>query len=1145
MKKRIQKTSLILILSVLTAFVVQAQERIVGGVKADLHEYPWQAALVSASGDGYCGASVISNQWILTAAHCLEGEDESSVFVRVGSEDPYAEGGATYSVSEVIVHPDYADVATGSDIALIKLSEPLKFTHNVQPIAIMSPEQDYLQEVGTLALTSGWGSLSSGGPSAGILQAVELPIVSNRVACGVDQDENGNSGAYSCDEVDTTMICAGYLGLGGKDACQGDSGGPLVVRNASDTNWLLVGATSWGNGCADPDFPGIWSRVSYFYDWVNDYAGIYNEDNDWVYSDYGCTDSLACNFDSSALYDDGGCLELDECGECGGDGPEAGYDCAGFCTGTEFTVSMSDAYGDGWNGAELSIGESTVSLYSDSLGAADICLDMSECHMIEVTAGEFPDEISWTFGNHSGGAPYLGRVGECGDSLLDPFTCQKGPQDFIDSLFTPFDTACFSPLHGSWALAFSSEDDDQPQIDSFETYIHFEGINTFTVTSISAYEHETDFGSYLFEGNVLYLLFDEERVEPYEYTLEGDSLTLNGLEDDISYILTSVETIKGCLNPDSPDYVSDANLGDGCSMVGCMNWMALNFDPYANEEDGSCIFNPSDSTGFQNPCVRDYISHFDTARRGGHFFCPSPIQGSWEVTSFIEDGVNDLDDNVQMFIHFEYMSSLTLSVVSPLESFSEHGTYMFNKDTLMLNFMEDSAEWYGVNFYEDSTVLTGLYENITIVLVKGEEPHNCDDPNRPMPLDMLNTAEDPCYMPGCMDVYAMNYNSFASEDDGSCFYDHNDTTGYYNPCDYGGYPVYNDSTYYDGNYPTDMTDHDDCTLKGCTDDYAMNYNPYATQEDGSCFYDHHDTTDYHHPCEDDYSSYYDSLDYQNNFPCHSPIEGPWNLVSMLENGYEQMDSLSMSVHFTGDQTFTLIEHTEDDIYYDHGSYSLHQDTLVLDFQDDSAEWYDLHQSFDTLILTALYEDFVLVLVKDDQDCVNNQYPEYGNQNDSLHTDDCALKGCMDYHAMNFNPQATYNDDGSCIYSPIDTLGNQHLHQQLAQLQYELDLAYDNILYLENQLFGDCQSSYDRPMDMNEGWSMIGYTCTNPVDVTEVFSAIKDLIVIVKDGAGNPYLPEFGYNGLGDLHYSQGYQIKLTDDVPGFILCPAPDDSNQD
>lgn len=134
------------------------------------------------------------------------------------------------------------------------------------------------------------------------------------MACGAAQDAQGNFGAYSCDEVDATMICAGFVGEGGKDACQGDSGGPLVVRNADDTEWLLAGATSWGIGCAEADYPGIWARVSYFYDWVNDYTEIYDGDEEWSYSDFGCTDVSACNYDAAALYDDGACLELDECG---------------------------------------------------------------------------------------------------------------------------------------------------------------------------------------------------------------------------------------------------------------------------------------------------------------------------------------------------------------------------------------------------------------------------------------------------------------------------------------------------------------------------------------------------------------------------------------------------------------------------------------------------------------------------------------------------------------------------------------------------------------------------------------------------------------------------------------------------------------
>ena len=86
---------------------------------------------------------------------------------------------------------------------------------------------------------------------------------------------------------------------------------------------------------------------------------------------------------------------------------------------------------------------------------------------------------------------------------------------------------------------------------------------------------------------------------------------------------------------------------------------------------------------------------------------------------------------------------------------------------------------------------------------------------------------------------------------------------------------------------------------------------------------------------------------------------------------------------------------------------------------------------------------------------------------------------------------------------------------------------------------------DIPMQMQEGWSMIGYTCMQSVNVEEAFSSITDQIIIIKDGAGNPYLPEYGYNGLGELHYSYGYQMKLKTDIPDFYMCPAPSSQNVD
>ena len=129
---------------------------------------------------------------------------------------------------------------------------------------------------------------------ASTLQMVQAPIVSNEVACGSATDENGNSGDYGCSSLDGSMICAGDLIDGGEDACQGDSGGPLAVRSLIDNRWLLIGATSWGYGCADVNYPGVWARVSYVLDWI--------EDNADVNSEYGCMDVAACNYSSEAIY---------------------------------------------------------------------------------------------------------------------------------------------------------------------------------------------------------------------------------------------------------------------------------------------------------------------------------------------------------------------------------------------------------------------------------------------------------------------------------------------------------------------------------------------------------------------------------------------------------------------------------------------------------------------------------------------------------------------------------------------------------------------------------------------------------------------------------------------------------------------------
>ena len=124
-----------------------------------------------------------------------------------------------------------------------------------------------VSDPGVTSVTSGWGTLSSGGSSPDQLQAVAVPIVSNAEAAA----------AYGSRNITDDMIGAGIIGVGGKDACQGDSGGPLVVQVGNTVK--VAGITSWGNGCALPDFPGMYARVASFDSFISSFVGAQPSSN--------------------------------------------------------------------------------------------------------------------------------------------------------------------------------------------------------------------------------------------------------------------------------------------------------------------------------------------------------------------------------------------------------------------------------------------------------------------------------------------------------------------------------------------------------------------------------------------------------------------------------------------------------------------------------------------------------------------------------------------------------------------------------------------------------------------------------------------------------------------------------------------------
>jgi secreted trypsin-like serine protease len=228
---------------------------IVGGGPAGQGENRWMTSL--QRGGHFCGASLIGDRWVVTAAHCVIGEKPAGMKVWVGGHDlRYPGQGEAAKVKKIYIHPKYNDNTLRNDIALIKLKKPI--SSSIPRVEVANSQiTNKDAKPGKVATVSGWGALSENGASPKVLHRVKLPIVSNA--------ECNSPGAYGGD-VFGTNICAG-LKQGGKDSCYGDSGGPLWIKSGGKDH--LVGIVSWGEGCAEPRKYGVYTRVAAFEQWID------------------------------------------------------------------------------------------------------------------------------------------------------------------------------------------------------------------------------------------------------------------------------------------------------------------------------------------------------------------------------------------------------------------------------------------------------------------------------------------------------------------------------------------------------------------------------------------------------------------------------------------------------------------------------------------------------------------------------------------------------------------------------------------------------------------------------------------------------------------------------------------------------------
>lgn len=227
-----------------------------GGHNTDISKHPWQVSL-QLLGNHFCGGLILNQEWILTAAHCVDNPIIQKILsVRIGSTFTNSEG-ELLRAANVIIHPGWDHDTTkqhDNDIALIKLSSPIKV-----PIArgITLPVYNTTVPEGADIIVTGWGATKENGPSVSTLQEVIVPYVPT------DLCQNLYSRTHHI--ISNNMFCAGFVRDGGKDACQGDSGGPAAFEGN-----ILVGIVSWGNGCAEPGYPGVYVRVINYLHWINE-----------------------------------------------------------------------------------------------------------------------------------------------------------------------------------------------------------------------------------------------------------------------------------------------------------------------------------------------------------------------------------------------------------------------------------------------------------------------------------------------------------------------------------------------------------------------------------------------------------------------------------------------------------------------------------------------------------------------------------------------------------------------------------------------------------------------------------------------------------------------------------------------------------
>ncbi|XP_015923310.1 vitamin K-dependent protein C isoform X1 [Parasteatoda tepidariorum] len=245
--------------------------RITGGRPSVKGAWPWQTLILNSDREPFCGGILLSDKWVLTAAHCIR----KRLYVRAGEYDlsHYEKTEQEWSVSEFWKHPKYDQNTVDNDIALLKTIRPFQLNSYVTPICLPL-RSDKLPEFARLTIL-GWGKRRNySNYGTDILHEANVPIVNFREC----------QKSYHDQYISDNMLCAGFE-AGLVDSCKGDSGGPLMYQR-KDGTWAVFGVTSFGDGCGEAKKYGVYANVLKYLSWIRNIIkrgeiSLYDDDVDY------------------------------------------------------------------------------------------------------------------------------------------------------------------------------------------------------------------------------------------------------------------------------------------------------------------------------------------------------------------------------------------------------------------------------------------------------------------------------------------------------------------------------------------------------------------------------------------------------------------------------------------------------------------------------------------------------------------------------------------------------------------------------------------------------------------------------------------------------------------------------------------------